>query len=166
MNYKNNLSYSRIEAVNYALNYAKSPNPAYKYFPVQGDNGGDCTNFISQCLKAGGAPMVSSHKNQWWYSGPKWSVSWTVAGSLYWYLKINADEQLYGAKGTEVDYVSMLDVGDIIFYKNKRGRIQHSAIITSFDKDYPLISQHTPNHLNISYEKDWAIKMHFLKISL
>lgn len=66
----------------------------------------------------------------------------------------------------EVDSVSMLDVGDIIFYKSERGKIQHSAIITSFYKGYPLISQHTPEHLNIFYEKDWAVKMHFLKISL
>lgn len=166
MSYRNNLSYSRIKAVNYALSYAKSPNPLYKYFPSQGDNGGDCTNFVSQCLKAGGAPMVSSHINQWWYSGPRWSISWSVASSLYWYLKISGEKRLYGAKGTEVDSISLLEPGDIIFYKNKRDKIQHSAIITSFQKGYPLISQHTPNNLNISYEKDWAIKMHFVKISL
>ncbi|MEY8000058.1 amidase domain-containing protein [Clostridium sp. Mt-5] len=166
MNYRNNLSYSRTNAVNYAINYAQSPNPAYRYFLVQSDNGGDCTNFISQCLKAGGAPMVFSGKNKWWYTGRSWSVSWAVAGSLYWYLKINAAEKLYGVKGTQVDSVSMLELGDVIFYENKRGKIQHSAIITSFHRGYPLISQHTPNLLNIPYKKDWAVKMYFLKISL
>ncbi|MHC6180165.1 amidase domain-containing protein [Clostridium sp. JNZ X4-2] len=166
MRYRKNLSYSRMKAVNYALTYAQSPNSAYRYFLVQGDNGGDCTNFISQCLKAGNAPMVSSGKSTWWYSKNSWSVSWAVAGSLYWYLKINAAEKLYGVKGIQVDSVSMLEPGDIIFYENKRGKIQHSAIITSFNRNYPLISQHTPNLLNISYEKDWAVKMYFLKISL
>lgn len=166
MNYRNSLSYSRINAVNYAVGYSTTSNPAYRYFLVQGDNGGDCTNFISQCLRAGGAPMIFSGKNRWWYNNKRWSVSWAVAGSLYWYLKINSKEKLYGVKGTEVNSVSMLEPGDIIFYENKRGKMQHSAMITSYHNDYPLISQHTPNVLNIPYEKDWASKMHFIKISL
>lgn len=164
MNYRNNLFYSRAKAVNYAVKYAQSPNPSYKYFLVQGDNGGDCTNFISQCLRAGGAPMVFSGKNRWWYTSKNWSVSWAVAGSLYWYLKTNATKNLYGVRGMQVDSVSMLEPGDLIFYENRKGRIQHSAMITSFNRSYPLISQHTPNVLNIPYEKDWAIRMYFLKI--
>ncbi|HBC96786.1 MAG TPA: methylase, partial [Clostridium sp.] len=103
MNYRNKLSYSRINAVNYARTYAGSPNTAYRYFPVQGDNGGDCTNFISQCLRAGGSPMVFSGKTRWWYTGQSWSVSWAVASSLYWYLKINSAEKLYGVKGMQVN---------------------------------------------------------------
>ncbi|MFL0197144.1 amidase domain-containing protein [Clostridium sp. WILCCON 0269] len=172
MNYKDNSSYLRTNAVNYAINYAIVPNPAYRYFSVYGNDGGDCTNFTSQCLKAGGAPMVFTDKNPWWYknnlksSGDSWSVSWSVAGSLYWYLKINAEEKSQGLKGMEVPSVSMLELGDIIFYENARGRIAHSAIITSFYNDHPLISQHTPNSLNISHIKKWAAKTHFIKIYL
>ncbi|WP_446898969.1 amidase domain-containing protein [Clostridium sp. LBM24168] len=166
MYYRNISYYKRVNAVSYASNYAVMPNPSYRYFSVYGNNGGDCTNFTSQCLRAGGAPMIFSGRNQWWYNNRASSVSWAVAGSLYWYLKINQAEKLYGVKGKEVNSVSMLEPGDLIFYENISGKIQHSAIITSFHDSYPLISQHTPDVLNIPYEKDWASKMHFMKISL
>lgn len=166
MHYRSISSYNRIKAVNYAVNYAVVPNSSYRYFAVQGSNGGDCTNFTSQCLRAGGAPLIFSGRNQWWYNQNASSVSWAVAGSLYWYLKINHAEKLYGIKGEEVNSISMLEPGDLIFYENISGKIQHSAIITSFHYSYPLISQHTPDVLNIPYEKDWASKMHFIKISL
>ncbi len=159
-------SYSKINAVKYANSYAKTPNPNFKYIPVYDDNGGDCTNFTSQCLLAGGAPMVFSSKNPWWYNNKGWSISWAVAGALYWYLKTNAQENFYGVKATEVPSDTMLEAGDIIFYENISGRISHSATITSFYYDYPLISQHTPDVLNIPYEKNWSTKMHFMRISL
>jgi hypothetical protein len=161
-----NSKYSKINAVNYAIKYAEVPNPAFKYFPVYGDNGGNCTNFTSQCLLAGGAPMVFSGKNPWWYSNKGWSISWAVASSLYWYLRTNAEDNLYGVKGTEVPFVTMLEAGDVIFYEGSNGKISHSATITSFYYDYPLISQNTPNLLNIPYEKYWSTKMHFMQISL
>lgn len=164
--YKANSLYSRINAVNYAIKYASNPNPQYRYFPVQGYNGGDCTNFTSQCLFAGEAPMVFSGRNIWWYNSNGWSVSWATAHSLYWYLKINYEDNMSGAKGLEVSSVSLLEKGDIIFYRNNYGNLTHSAMITSFDKDLPLISQHSPEVLNIPYIKPWASKMHFMKIEL
>ena len=46
--------YDRAKAVAYAHQWAYSRNPAYYDFSAIG---GDCTNFVSQCLRAGGAPM-------------------------------------------------------------------------------------------------------------
>ena len=48
--------YTRLAAVNYAVRWALSRNPAFENFSGQG-HGGDCTNFISQCLYAGGWTM-------------------------------------------------------------------------------------------------------------
>lgn len=166
MKYRNPLSYSREKAVLYAEKYALNPNPEYKYFSIYNNIGGDCTNFTSQCLRAGNAQMVFSGRNSWWYSGKKWSLSWSIAHSLYWYLKINAQNKSYGPKGTEVSSINQLEIGDLIFYENSKRLIAHSAIITSFYDNYPMISQHTFNALNIPYIKDWAAKMHFIKISL
>lgn len=160
------LSYSGNDAAAYAINHALKPNPKYRYFTVHGSGGGDCTNFVSQCLRFGGAPFVSLGNNQWWYDKNACSISWAVAGSLYWYLKINFSENLHGIKGTEISSPSKLSPGDIIFYENSKGRVRHSAIVTSISGNCPLISQHTPNLLNVSYKKDWASKMHFFKISL
>ncbi|HBC96787.1 MAG TPA: methylase, partial [Clostridium sp.] len=66
----------------------------------------------------------------------------------------------------QVNSTSKLELGDLIFYKNRKGRIQHSAIITSFNGNYPLISQHTPDLLDIPYEKSWADRIYFIKIYL
>ncbi len=165
MNYRTS-SYSKIKAVNYAKNFGKIPNSAFKYIPVYENNGGDCTNFTSQCLLAGGAPMVFSGKNPWWYNNKGWSISWAVAGALYWYLKTNSHDNLYGVKAEEVASVTMLEAGDVIFYENIDGKIAHSATITAFYYSYPLVSQHTPNVFNTPYEKKWATKMHFMKIFL
>ena len=44
-------TYNREAAVAYAQKWWNSHNPKFPVFDV------DCTNFISQCLFAGGAPM-------------------------------------------------------------------------------------------------------------
>jgi hypothetical protein len=49
--------YNRYSAVSYARNYGHTPN---KYFHNYGGDGGDCTNFVSQALWAGGWPMYLS----------------------------------------------------------------------------------------------------------
>jgi hypothetical protein len=166
--------YLRNTAVNYAKRYALKPNNSYRYFPLINDRSGDCANFLSQCLNAGGAPMNYSNKNPWWYkhnsanvNNDTWSISWTVAHSLYWYLKINQESKLYGAKGLEVRDVSQLQLGDLIFFEDNNGAIFHSAIVTSFLYNQPLISHHSFEALNIPYASSWpASKLHFLKISI
>lgn len=60
--------YSRSDSVKYALKYALNPNKKYRYFPLIKNNSGNCANFVSQCLYAGGAPMILSPKNPWWYN--------------------------------------------------------------------------------------------------
>lgn len=167
MKYRENINkYSRYNAVEYALTYAENPNSDFKYFDTYNTVGGNCTNFVSQCLLAGGAPMIFSGENQWWYKNAKSSFSWSVAGSFYWFLKKSYLKKQYGVKGFETSDVSDLELGDVIFYVNSKNQIQHSAIITSFYNGYPLISQNTPNLSNIFYIKSWAVKMHFMKISI
>lgn len=56
--------YDRRRAVEYALRWALSRNPEYYNF----DNiGGDCTNFVSQCLYAGCRVMNYSGDDGWYY---------------------------------------------------------------------------------------------------
>lgn len=165
--------YNGVEAANYAIRYALKPNKAYKYFEPINDNGGDCTNFISQCLRAGGAPMDFNYLRPWWYDMKqgKASVSWAVAHSLYWYLRTNQSNNRNAIKGLEVEGVNELQLGDLIFYENYSNVIFHATIITSFvevnGKREPLISQHTSDALNVTYKKSYAYKKaHFLKIIL
>lgn len=169
-------NYSRRAAVKYAVDYAIKPNPLYRYFAVHGDGGGDCSSFISQCINAGGAPMFYDQPRPWWYNTNgtalinkhTWSLSWSVANSLYLCLKTRGTSNLNGLKGIEVQSIESLELGDIIQYENNTGAIYHSAIITAFTNERglkePLISQHSYNALNISYIKPKAKKMHLMKI--
>ena len=165
--------YNRVGAVNYAVKYALQPNQEYKYFQFNNENGGDCTNFVSQCLLAGGAPMDYNKLRPWWYNikQGKASICWAVAHSLYWYLKTNQSISRAGVKGLEVEDIRDLEIGDLIFYENYHNTIFHAAIITSFIKIHgniePLISQHSVNQLNETYKKNYEYKkVHFLKVIL
>ena len=74
--------YNRLKAVQYAERWWNDHNPTFKKFDV------DCTNYISQCLHAGGAPMrgYPNRGNGWWMKNNNWSFSWSVANSLRLYL--------------------------------------------------------------------------------
>jgi hypothetical protein len=166
-------NYNREAAVNYAIKYALEPNKEYKYFKLVDDNGGDCTNFISQCLYAGGAPMDYNNVRPWWYDRKHGtaSICWAVAHSLFWYLKINQSTNRNKIKGLEVEDVNTLEMGDLIFYENFKNIIFHSTIVTSFietdGNKEPLISQHTFDQLNGPYLKNYEYKKaHFIKIIL
>lgn len=169
--------FNRDEAVRYALTYAKNPNPYYRYFSSSEYSGGDCSNFVSQCLRAGGAPMDFTSQRPWWYNNKgtspvkddSWSTSWAVAHSLYWCLIVRGNLKLPGLKGEELKALEDLELGDIIIYE-KGNVMYHSAIITSFvkegNKKVPRISQHSFNDSNIDYKKPQAEKTHFIKISI
>lgn len=162
------IHYDRQSAVQYATRYALVPNKKYKYFGVNQRIGGDCTNFVSQCLKAGGIPFSYDKKNPWWYnfeaSTNVCSLSWSVAHSLFLHLRKSADNNTKGAKALQTNNVSDLELGDLIFYENKSGVIFHSTIITAFS-GIPLVSQHSVEALNVSYIKPYYVaKTHFVKI--
>jgi len=50
--------YDVSKAVAYAHQYYENYNPAY---PDYNSSGGDCANFVSQCLYAGGVQQDSAH---------------------------------------------------------------------------------------------------------
>ena len=167
MDINRNNQYQRMNAVAYAKKYALSPNPAYKYFKIINNRSGDCTNFTSQCLYAGNAPMSFNPRGPWWYNtrNHSWSLSWTIANSLYWYLKTNQAKKSSGVKGLEVTDKKLLELGDLIFYEDYKRLIFHSAIITSFNGSEPLVSQHSENAVDILYKKPYeSFRIHFVKI--
>ncbi|MGM9988430.1 MAG: amidase domain-containing protein [Bacillaceae bacterium] len=134
--------YSRLEAVKYAETWWNSTNPKYKRY----DN--DCTNFISQCLHAGGFPMkyTGSVKSGWWYRNHKFSYSWGVAHSLLYYLiGLKA-----GIRGKRMEDATQLKLGDLIFYDFEGdGRFDHSTIVVAKDANgQPLVNAHTMDSRN------------------
>lgn len=148
------LEYDRDAAVAYAQKWALSSNPAYKDY---GPWGGDCTNFISQCVRAGKIPLDSSGRDDWlnwyWYSDKERTPSWTSAEAFYLYLINNNSEhtQNYGIYARIASY-NELDQGDIVQLVYE-GKAYHTMIISKvlledgYLLDY-LICQHTAHLLD------------------
>lgn len=157
-------TYNRTKAAEYGIRYGKNPNPNYIYY--QGD---DCTNFISQCLHAGGAKNHYHPTHPWWYQNRKTSICWAVAASLYWYIRVMTQENRFGIKAKTVSIkgddlynasiANLLEIGDVIQYRNNQNRIQHSAIISGFQTiggiKEPIICQHTFEAVNIPWRKNF-----------
>ena len=116
--------YDRRRAVEYALRWALSRNPAYYDFE---NIGGDCTNFASQCLYAGCRVMNYSSVNGWYYIDlDNRSPSWTGVEFLNRFLLTNEGPAVY-AEQTEL---SRLRPGDIIQLRNSEGRLYHTMVVT------------------------------------
>lgn len=73
--------YDKAKAIEYAKKWAYSRNP--KFYDYE-NLGGDCTNFISQCIYAGTNTMNYSNINGWYYNNANAkSPSWTGVEFLY-----------------------------------------------------------------------------------
>ncbi len=131
--------YDRLAAVKYAERWWNSYNPNFKKFDV------DCTNFISQCLFAGGAPMTGypSRNKGWWHRNNNWSYSWSVAHALRWYLS----GAKAGLRGKEMASADLLQPGDVICYDFEGdGKWDHNTIVVAKDAvGMPLVNAHTNN---------------------
>lgn len=129
-----NTAYNRANAANYAIDWGDDMNippdgPYGDYSQQMG--GGDCANFASQCVYAGGMPMISGGTTDayWYYvSGSDRSPSWTGAdfflrhwtkvrssgyfGKAY-SVKIYSKQYLLNNKATIYSFIS---IGDIVQY--------------------------------------------------
>jgi hypothetical protein len=141
-----NYQYNRRNAVQYAERWWNSYNPAYVKFE------NDCTNFISQCLHAGEAPMrgYPNRGTGWWLRSKNYSYSWAVAHSLRTYLP----NSKLGLRAREVSSPDELLLGDVICYDFEGdGRFNHNTIVTGKDAyGMPLVNAHTYN----SRQRYWA----------
>lgn len=131
------VSYDRQAAVSYAKEWAYKRNPKYYNFDKIG---GDCTNFISQCLYAGSGVMNPKKLFGWnYYSANNRTPSWSGIPYLYNFL-INNNKIGPFAEETEKYYVMP---GDILQLGNSDGTFYHSQIIVKVEDDEVFIATHT-----------------------
>lgn len=139
------------------MKWALNPNPQfYDYTPI----GGDCTNFVSQVILAGGAVMNYNPVHGWYYIDPnRKSPSWTGVNFLYDFLVSNRER---GPWAKEVDFRN-IQAGDIIqlSFRND-GVFQHSLAVTGIDLPQNLdsihVSTHTPNLRNVKLTTEYTWK--------
>jgi hypothetical protein len=133
--------YNRAAAIEYAHTWSSSRNPRYLDFSLLG---GDCTNFISQCLYTGSGVMNFTPVYGWYYiSASNRSASWTGARFLYKFLMNNKGP---GPFAREVNMFEILPA-DIIQLSKQEGPIYHSLFIVEIgsppDPSNILVATHT-----------------------
>ncbi len=148
-----NSGYNRNAARDYALSWAGCSNSS-KYANYMYDNG-DCTNFVSQVLYAGGMGFSGStsapdNKNAWYYYGssyPNRTPSWTGAHQFrnHWGNTSSSDSSYgynrdYSYKEYDVatalrywdTIYSLLWPGDVVQYADSTGATCHSQVIHDY----------------------------------
>lgn len=130
--------YDRSSAVKYARKWALSANPKFYHF---GGIGGDCTNFISQCLLAGGGVMNYNTHNGWYYNSvSSRSPSWTGVGQLMTFLLRN--NKTKGPFG-EIVNLNNVEEGDIIQLRQNPSHFNHSVIVSKIVGGRIYVCAHT-----------------------
>lgn len=133
-------AYDRASAIQYAETWALSRNPQYYNFDAIG---GDCTNFISQCLFAGSGVMNETPVTGWYYHGLNHrSAAWTGVEYLARFLLTNDG---LGPHAKEVP-ISALRPGDVIQLGTGNGHFYHSLLVLS-NSGVPFLATHTDDSI-------------------
>lgn len=135
------IPYDRTSAVAYARRWALDRNPMFYDFT---EIGGDCANFVSQCIYAGSGIMNFTPVMGWYFrSSYDRTASWTGVEYLHNFL-VNNDS--VGPYGHTVSQTEVLP-GDIVQLGTSTGPFYHTPIITAV---YPiiLVAAHTDDALD------------------
>lgn len=144
-------AYNPTAAANYALTYwgpaSSNYNSAYREYS------NDCTNFISQAMKAGGWVYDEvgerTASNTWYYGMFTATTSYSWAGAHNF-------NQFFAqsGRGFALQYLADLWVGDVLqadFGPTPDGNISHSMIVTYKDANgVAYVTYHTSNTKNRS----------------
>lgn len=156
-------TYSPEKAVEYAKTYAFDYNTA-KY-PSYAGKGGDCANFISQALHAGGKPMLGTNAANFsnWFcrSNHLWDVNkisstWRGADAFghYWMKKTfsyqNFDSSYFKDNSKFKKVFSYGHRGDAVSLLNSNGRPFHTLIIIDYGKDDLICATHSRDTITAS----------------
>ncbi|MFF8943386.1 amidase domain-containing protein [Streptomyces sp. NPDC014864] len=133
--------------VAYAKKYWSNYNPDYPDFNGQGA-GGDCTNFVSQSLKAGGWKHVPGYTNdfhKWFGNSEIQSDSFVGVNEFSWFA-------LSSKRATSLANVYQADLGDVVQMDfNKDGSKDHTMIVTyRSPQGVPYVTYHSTNTYNRS----------------
>lgn len=126
--------------------------PAYRSF--NGD-GGDCTNFVSQVLKAGGFPETDV-----WTYDPRTheaSRSWANARGFFDFLAASGRATVAAAGRYPDVYrrAAELRPGDLVSYI-EHGRAVHTSVIVGFDgHGTALVDSHTSDRYHVPWDLGW-----------
>ncbi len=142
--------YSRERAVEYAKRWALSRNPLFIDFT---GIGGNCTNFVSQCVFAGSGVMNFTPTYGWYYISPEdRAPAWSGVDEFYNFLvgvpeftEANGGTGPYGVIATQPRQVQ---IGDVIQLQNSDGVFYHTLIISGFEGGDVLVCAQSDDALD------------------
>ena len=129
-------SYNPSAAASYAIKYAYNYNTNYTSYKGKG---GDCANFVSQCLYNGGIAKTSSWKPD--------SYQWINCGGLKSFLC-----STLGCSYISQPSASQISVGDVMYYDNG----SHVCIVSAIENGVPKVCGHTTDTRNGSYKQGYS----------
>lgn len=152
----NIFSYQNDLAVSYARAWAYLRNPDYYNFDLLG---GDCTNFVSQCLFAGCSVMNYTPTLGWYYNSlTDRAPAWTGVNEFYNFLVSNRGQGPF-AKQTSMDNIIP---GDIIQLSNGN-KYYHTVLVTKIENGKIYTASHTRDTLDknlLDYRFSYARYLH------
>lgn len=148
--------YDRRRGVEYALKWAFERNPAYYDFS---EIGGDCTNFVSQCLYAGSGVMNYAPDGWYYRNLNDRAPSWTGVEFLYDFLVSNRTR---GPFAEETDKNGILP-GDVIQLGNEE-RFYHSLFVTAMGGGRIYVTTHSFDARNRPLDTYSAQKIRYLHV--
>ena len=141
--------YNRERAVEYAQRWALSRNPLFYDFT---GGGGNCTNFVSQCLLAGSLVMNPEETFGWYYTDVNnRAPAWTGVKEFYEFVCGVGD---FVSKNTrqgpfcEEVGRERVEIGDVVQLSNMRGQFYHSLLVSGFNNGDILVSAQSNDALN------------------
>lgn len=160
--------YDAARAVEYARRWALSRNPLFVDFTGRG---GNCTNYVSQCVLAGSCVMNRTPDYGWYYvsesdRAPAWS------GVEYFYDFMTGAPIFSERNGGEGPYAAevprrLARVGDAVQYANEEGDWYHTVIISAIENGEIYVCAQSDDALDrplSSYSFASARFLHFLGV--
>ena len=134
----------------YAKRWALARNPLFTDYT---GIGGDCTNFVSQCILAGAPVMNRTPTFGWYYRSPDdRAPAWTGVDELYDFLvgaeAFAAENGGAGPYGRNARDAETIELGDVIQLKNMQGEFYHTLIISGFTDSDVLVCAHSDDSLD------------------
>ena len=156
--------YEREKALEYAYRWWNGRNPLFYDFE---NLGGDCTNFVSQCLFYGGIAM--DYSTLGWYYSSLYSraPAWTGVEEFYNY---STNNNLSIGVKTKICTINNVEIGDVVqIMQNGETDFHHTLLITKIANSYPslsniMITGHSFDVLNKPILNFNFSKLRFLKI--
>ncbi|MCM1297949.1 MAG: amidase domain-containing protein [Firmicutes bacterium] len=150
--------YDPCKAVEYANKWVYQGAQGGEYYDYYNtsqyatNRGADCTNYVSQCMYAGGIKMDSiSNSSGWWYDKTKlWSNVWFTADPHFRYF--SNQNVAYSNISVNSGNSSIIPGNPVYHDKNGDGNINHATICVGYDVNgVPIVNSHTDDYYHIRW---------------